>query len=116
MRIDMAYGYVILSGNEVRIGSTVPAPGDPPKLRLESIAGGSFGGVTFAKVREDGVPEEMVLIQGKQDERVRDNPLDFSGELTVHVRHWQPGLSDDAQMVKVMEMRHDGVKIKGINL
>jgi hypothetical protein len=112
-RIDMDYGYALFEGNEIHVVSTID---DPPQLFLASPAGSlSKGGITFGQVRPDGKIDGMVLIQGKQDERFRGDPNNLTGEITWHVRHWQPGVSDDAQFVKVMEIRHDSVWIKGIS-
>lgn len=113
-RIDLEYGYVVFEGNEIHIVSTVD---DPPQVFLASLPGSlSKGGLTFGQIRPDGKIEGMVLIQGKQDERYRSDPNNLTGELTVHIRHWQPGVSDDQQFVKVLEVRHDGIKAKGFNL
>ena len=112
-RIDMDYGYLLYGGNELTVVSTVS---DPPKVRLAATAGGSLGGVTFSRMRPDGVQEEMVIIQGKQDERVRSDPTNYSGELTIHIRHWQPGVGDDAQMVEVLKLRHDEVYVRGVRV
>ena len=109
-RIDLEYGYIILGGNELHVVSTVD---DPPQLFLATKAGSlSKGGITFGQARPDGMIDGLVLIQGKQDERYRADPNNLTGELTVHVRHWQPGVPDDAQFVKVLELRHDSVWIK----
>lgn len=113
-RIDMAYGYIEYEGNEVTVVSTID---DPPKIRVASPKFGrsvALGAVSFNRLREDGKQEEMVLIQGKQDERTR-HTNSYSGELTIHIRNDEPGLTDDEQMEKVLEARHDGVWIKGIN-
>lgn len=114
LTIEMGWGYVVLEGNECHIVSTTD---DPPQIFLATPAGTlSKGGLTFGQIRPDGKIEGMVLIQGKQDERFRDDPNNLTGELTWHVRHWQPGVSDDAQFVKVLEARFDGIKAKGFNL
>jgi hypothetical protein len=100
--ILMPWGYVEFSNNEVSIISTV---NDPPKVRMASAEGGSLGACSFGVLRTDGRQEEVILIQGKRDERWRN---DLSGELTIHIRdHRIPG--DDASMVKVMEMRADRI-------
>jgi len=113
-RIDLEYGYVIFEGNEIHIVSTVD---DPPQIFLAAKKGSlSKGGLSFGTVREDGTIDGMVLLQGKQDERFRADPDNLTAELTVHLRHWEPGVSDDAQFVKIIEARFDGVKIKGMNL
>ncbi|MPZ20118.1 MAG: hypothetical protein GEV06_19705 [Luteitalea sp.] len=107
--IPLAWGYVEITNNEVSIISTVD---DPPKVRMASIAGGSLGALSFGRLRPDGVQEEMVLIQGKQDERARCNPRDLSGEVTVHIRNGNDPDSDRA-MTKVFVLRHDGAWLFG---
>jgi len=110
-RRDLEWGYIIERGNEVHIVTTID---DPPALFLASMPGtGSKGTVAWGSVRPDGTIEGMVLMQGKQDERYRDDPSNLTAEATVHVRWHRPGLSDDAQMVPVLELRHDGVRVRG---
>lgn len=108
--ISLDWGYIHFGNNEMTIVSTVV---DPPKFKLYSSAGISLGAWAFGRMRPDGVFEEMVLLQGKQDERTRANPQDYSGELTVHIRNGSiPG---DAGFIKVLEMRHDGCWMKGLS-
>jgi len=107
-RILMPWGYVEIDNNEVSVISTVA---DPPKLRMAASEGGSMGALSFGRLRPDGRQEEMVLIQGKQDERYRNNPDNYTGEVTIHVRDHDPALTDDAQMRLVMELRHDTIRI-----
>lgn len=112
-KFELDYGYVIFRGNEIHIFSTID---DPPQVYIASNSGISLGGMTFGRAREDGrTIDGMVLIQGKQDERTRDNPKSLAGELTIHVRDGDLSKSDDAQFVKVLEIRHDSVWIKGIS-
>lgn len=115
-RIEMPWGYVEFGGptglNEVNIVSTVE---DPPSINLASQAGISLGTVRFGRVRPDGIVDTFVLIQGKQDERTRHDPTNRTGEFTVHLRRDDPDLTDDQQWVRVMEVRHDSVWIKGIS-
>lgn len=106
-RFDMPWGFIELGNNEVHVVSTVE---DPPAVYCASKAGISLGSMAFGRLRSDGRIETMVLLQGKQDERTRQDPHNYSGEVTLHIRHWQPGVGDDAQMVRVCEARHDGVR------
>lgn len=108
-RITMPWGYVEFGNNEVSVISTVT---DPPKVRMATLMGVGLGAVSWGRLRSDGRQEEMVLLQGKQDERRRNNPLDYSGELTIHLRNG--ALQGDAAMVKIVELRHDTVWIKGL--
>mgnify|MGYP001602127755 CR=1 FL=1 len=108
--IYLEWGRIEFSKNEVSLISTVE---DPPKVRLAAAAGLSLGAATFNRLRPDGVQEELILIQGKQDERTRGDPTNLAGEITIHINDGR-GLGD-ASMVKVMEIRHDSVWIKGIN-
>lgn len=101
--IDMPWGRIEIDTNEVSIVSTVA---DPPKLRMAATAGLSLGAVSFNYLRPDGRQVEMLLIQGKQDERVRGTSRP-AGELTVHVNDGNG--EDDANQRHVMTMRHDGV-------
>lgn len=106
LRIHMAWGYVDIGPtNEVHIVSTVE---DPPKVRLAAAAGRSLGAISFNRLRADGQQEEVVLLQGKIDERW---PVDsLVGELRLDLRRpARPGESDDAQMVPIVLCRHDGV-------
>ena len=89
-KIDLGYGYIEYGGNEITIASTID---DPPKIRLATPKFGdsvSLGAVTFSRLRPDGEQEEMLIIQGTQDERYRNNPVDYSGELTIHIRKHNP--------------------------
>lgn len=108
-RIKMSWGEVLFIGNEVVIRSNVP---DPPKLRLESIDG-SMGGLSWGIVRSDGKSEEMVLIQGKQDERYRGcrPPSQYTGEMTLHLRDGD-GTGDGMKLV--MRLRHDSLWMLGM--
>ena len=102
----MAYGHLEYGGNELTVASTID---DPPKVRLAGISGG--GGFTISRIRPDGVQEEEVLLLGGQDERYRDQPWNYTGELNVFIRHWQSGVPDDAQFKKVIRFRHDRISI-----
>lgn len=107
-RIEMEWGYIDIGKNEVSIVSTVE---DPPKVRCCSVAGLSLGALSFGRLRADGQQVEMVLIQGKQDERTRDlepgDPRTYAAEFTVHMNN---GGEADANMVRVMEVRSDGIR------
>jgi hypothetical protein len=86
-RIDMEYGFVEFAGNEQTIASTID---DPPKVRLAAPRFGrsvTVGGLTFSRLRSDGKQEELVIIQGKQDERVRGTDI-FSGRIYNHHFSW----------------------------
>lgn len=105
-RVDMPWGYIEIDTNEIRVVSTVE---DPPKVRLGSVAGGSLGGVSFDRIRPDGRSVELVLVQGKQDERTRGQslPAAYAGEITVHINR---GGEDDADMRLVATLRYDRVQ------
>jgi hypothetical protein len=95
--------------NELAVVSEVE---DPPMLWFASKHGGSLGSLTFGRQRADGRLEAMILVQGKQDERTRHltGPAALTGELTVHIRKGDNTLgNDDAEFIKVLEFRHDGV-------
>lgn len=106
-RIIMPWGWAEFTNNELLLVSTVP---DPPKVYMGAQGGGSMGALSFGRLRSDGRLEEMVLLQGKQDERYRGTDR-LTGELTIHVRDHNPALNDDAQMKLVMELRHDRILI-----
>lgn len=109
-RLDLPWGYVLFGNNEILVVSTVD---DPPKIRCASRAGLSLGALSFGRELPNGSIVEMVLIQGKQDERTRDDPNNSAAEFTVHMNNG--GGSVDAAMVPILEARHDGVRIKGVN-
>lgn len=115
-RIEMPWGYVDIGSesgkNEMLIVSTV---GDPPKIKFASPEGISLGAFSFGRLRTDGshIIDEMVLFQGKQDERTRDDPNNQAAEFTLHLNDGSN--TGDAAMVPVIQARHDGVLIKGIN-
>ena len=102
--IELDWGRIILRLNEVSIISSVE---DPPKVRMSSEKGGSLGCLSFGRCRPGtNDEEEAILIQGKIDERAPDS---LSGELTLHIRRDEPGLSDDASMRRVVTFRHDQI-------
>lgn len=111
--IKTDFGYLVFEGNELLVVSTVP---DPPKVRLASPSGLSLGAVSFNRLRPDGRQEEMILIQGKQDERTRHlpvtDPRTYAAELTIHMNRGgekKPGESDT--MVRILEARYDGIRL-----
>lgn len=109
-RYAIPWGYLDVGTNEISIVSTVK---DPPKVRLGADAGGSLGCFSFNRGTH-----EVVLLQGKIDERYRSvadegtspRPTELVGELRVDLlRPRRPGDTDDSQMVPVLTLRHDGV-------
>lgn len=109
-RFDMPWGYVELTNNEVYIVSTI---GDPPKVRQASPEGISLGAMSWGRLRPDGQIDEMVLVQGKQDERYRADPANRAAEMTIHLNDGKG--NGDASMIAVAEIRHDGMRLRGIN-
>jgi hypothetical protein len=111
IRIQRPWGAIVITNNEVTIESHVD---DPPAFRLHS-GSESLGKVSFAKVRADGRVDELVLIQGKKDERTRGREDVPYGELTVHVkgplRH-----PDDDGMRPTFLMLHDYTWVKNLDL
>lgn len=104
---ETPYGYLAFEGNELIVRSLND---DPPKVRLEAPEGSlSKGLVTWGTRRPDGRHEEIVLLQGKQDERYRSDPYNFTGEVDLFCRHFVPGTSDDSQFIRVASLRHDGI-------
>jgi hypothetical protein len=113
---DLPWGWFgPYNNNELAIVSEVE---DPPMMWFASKHGGSLGSLTFGRQRPDGRLEAMILIQGKQDERTKgaSGNASLTGELTVHIRNGAaaPG-NDDAQFIKVLELRHDGCWIIGMD-
>ena len=121
--MSMGEGVVYFGLNEQAIYATVD---DPSALRLGSRTGGlgKLSGNLLVEhpegwiiwVKPDGTvhrfrEEELCLLQFKQDERVREldpsDPRYLSGELTLHLRN---GALPGDGMVKVLEIRHDGVE------
>lgn len=100
-RDEMSQGYVEYGLNELSIVATVA---DPPAVRLAARSGGGLGKISFNRLRPDGLHEEVVLLQGKLDERT---PNMLAGEVTLHLR--RPGVDGDGAMVAVATLRHDGV-------
>lgn len=105
---ENSQGVVEFEGNELSIKSKYE---DPSKLRLAAPEGVGSGAVSFNRLI-DGVQRENVLFQGKQDERVRQDPTNPAGEFTLHLNN---GTSyNDSAMVQVLEVRHDTIRILGV--
>jgi hypothetical protein len=83
---------------------------DPPKhrmgvKRLFQSWGRSLGAHSFNFVRESGIEEEVVLLQGKIDDR---SPLEhLGGEYRWDIK--KPGDASDAGMIGVMNAFHDKI-------
>jgi hypothetical protein len=77
------------------------------------------GKISFNRLRPDGQQEELVLLQGKIDERFRPPSMggtsggdtQLVGELRLDLRRPpRPGdPNDDAQMIPICQMRYDGI-------
>jgi hypothetical protein len=78
--------------------------GDPAEIVIATQRGGSLAKVSAGIVREDGEIEEIALFQIKRDERYRHDPMNWSGELTVHARDAR--LPGDG-LVHIATLRHD---------
>jgi hypothetical protein len=77
---------------------------DPAEIVVATQRGGALAKITAGILREDGEIEEVVIIQIKRDERFRHDPMNWSGELTVHCRDARrPGDG----MVHIATLRHD---------
>lgn len=112
-RVSLPWGWFgPYNNNEIAVVSQV---GDPPGYWVASREGTSLGFHCFGRERSDGRLECLVLIQGKQDERTRGlgHPYNLTGELTIHIRDGSRGGGDDAQFVKVGQLRHDGYCLVG---
>ena len=118
-RIQLPWGYVDFGppgyDNEVLIVSTVD---DPPKVRMAAPFGGGLGALSYNRLRQDGRLEEVVLLQGKVDERYRPpeqggtstNGTELVGELRLDLRRpSRAGDTDDKRMIPIFQMRHDGI-------
>ena len=110
--IETDWGYVSFDTNELSVISIKP---DPPKVRMASPAnedgGLSLGAFSWNVLRSDGRQIETVLFQGKRDERFRHlpitNPRALASEFTIHMNN---GGDQDANMVRILEARHDGIR------
>lgn len=101
-------GSLEFEGNEQKINSKIE---DPGKLRFRAESGVGSGAISWNR-RIDDTDRENVLLQGKQDETVRDDPRNPRGELTLHLND---GTSyEDAAMVRVLEFRPDTVELLGV--
>ena len=109
---ETSWGYLAFDTNELLVVSTIE---DPPKIRMASPArtdgGLSLGAFSFNILRSDGRMIETVLFQGKRDERFRHlpvtNPKALASEFTIHMNN---GGDQDANMVRILEARHDGIR------
>jgi len=110
-RIDLDWGFIEYGKNEVSIISTVGGEGDPPKLRMGSVAGVGYGAHSWNRVI-NGVQREGVLFQGKQDERFRADPTNPAAEFTLHLNNG--GGFEDRNMVRVLEIRSDTIELLGV--
>lgn len=111
--ITLGGGEVRFEGlNEMSIVSTVE---DPPKLRQAAPWPSlGLGCISFNRLGSDGKrQEEMILIQGKQDERYRGDKDNFTGEITIHIRNGRVEDADKA-MIHVATLRHDGCWFLGL--
>ena len=106
------WGYVVFDTNELSIISTIA---DPPKVRMASPAnedgGLSLGAFSWNVLRADGRQVETILFQGERDERFRHLPISdpraLASEFTIHMNR---GGQADADMVRILEARHDGIR------
>ena len=99
-RLDLVSNELLLTALDV----------DPPKMRLHAPAPQLVkGAYTWATERQDGKYEEVALLIGKQDERVREDPYNFTGAIEVFIRKWAQGASDDSQFRRQLTILSDGV-------
>jgi hypothetical protein len=98
-RLDLVSNELLLTAVDV----------DPPKMRLhartEQLVKGAY---TWATQRQDGKYEEVAMLIGKQDERVRENPYDFTGAIEFFIRKWVQGTPDDSQFRRKLTILSDG--------
>lgn len=97
---DSPYGSLRYENGELCNDAKVT---DPTAFRVGSKSGG-LGKWSGDRIRADGVREELVLDQFKEDERY---PGSLAGEVTRHLR--RPHADGDAAMVPIYTMRHDGI-------
>ena len=116
-RIDLDWGYIEYSKNEVSIISTVE---DPPGLRLGAMHGGSMAKISINHVRPDGVQDEIGILQGKIDERFRGPEDGGTGTGFALVGEWRFDVrrpprdgdpSDDKQMEPGLQILYDKVVV-----
>jgi len=106
-RIELPWGYIEYSNNEVVLVSTID---DPPKWRLASTTG-SLGAVSWSILNPDGSLNELVLLQGKKDERTRHRSDVNYGEMTLHLKA-PPRFPGDDGMILVGLFLHDYVWLR----
>ena len=97
---DSPYGSLAYVNGELLNTAKVD---DPPAYRTGSRTGG-LGKFSGDIIRSDGVREECVLLQFKEDER---HPGSKAGEVTLHLR--RPNDDGDSAMVLALTIRHDGL-------
>jgi len=94
--------------NESTLVSTMD---DPPKQRQgvqwQEGWGRSLGAQSFNHVRANGIEDEIVLIQGKMDDRYALGP-EAAGEIRWDIK--APGVNNDAAMRGVMNAFHDQIR------
>lgn len=117
VRVDMPWGYVLFGYpglNEMTIVNT--KDGDPPGLRFVS-PDGNCGKWSFCIGDDPASAVEVVLVQGKKDERTRGRQDLKWGETTFHVKGEPKNPADprDDGMRPVGLLLHDYVWWLGIN-
>ena len=105
----LPHGYFRSIGdNETSLVSTKD---DPPKhrqgLKWQEGWGRSLGAQSFNHVRPNGTEDEIVLIQGKMDDRFAFGP-EAAGEWRLDIK--APGPNVDANMRGVMNAFHDKIQ------
>lgn len=109
------WGRIVVWPNEVSIISHVE---DPPKIRMSAEAGGSLGCFSFGRCRPGtNIEDEVVLVQGKIDERFRlpaeggtGNRSELVGELRVDLaRPARAGDTDDGRMIPILQLHYDKI-------
>lgn len=102
---ETSIGDLHFVGNELIVRSKIA---DPSKVRLQAPPTSLVKGtISFDTLRSDGRAEEIAFILGKQDERYRANPSDYTGQIDFGVRRYIPGTPDDPQMRKIVEAMWD---------
>ncbi len=103
-------GRLVFDGNELAIESKID---DPPALRLAAPGLNSCGKISWNRLRSDGGHEELVILQGKTDERERDGQGRLGAEVTLHQRN--PNVANaDAAMQRTFAQSWDSKEIGGI--
>jgi hypothetical protein len=97
-----------IDDNETTLVSTKD---DPPKhrrgVKWQEGWGRSLGADSFNHVRANGTEDEIVLLQGKMDDRYPFGP-EAAGEYRWDIK--APGPNDDAHMIGVMNAFHDHIQ------